>query len=82
MFQKRAVVLPKSIDNRALTSLRQRLLKTGGRLAKRARYYWLLLAESHLTAPVCSNGAADLCTGSGDRVEGGDGRSEMRRPRG
>jgi len=31
-----------------LTSLQQRLLKTGGRLVKHARY-WLLLAESHLT---------------------------------
>ena len=27
----------------------QRLVKTGGRLVKHARYYWLLLAESHLT---------------------------------
>ena len=26
-----------------------RALKTGGRLIKHARYYWLLLAESHLT---------------------------------
>jgi hypothetical protein len=25
------------------------LVKTGGRLIKHARYYWLLLAESHLT---------------------------------
>jgi hypothetical protein len=25
------------------------LLKTGGRLIKHARYYWLLLAEGHLT---------------------------------
>ena len=33
----------------ALTSLQQRLVKTGGRLIKHARYYWLLLAESHLT---------------------------------
>jgi hypothetical protein len=33
----------------ALTSLQQRLVKTGGRLVKHARYYWLLLAESHLT---------------------------------
>lgn len=24
-------------------------MKTGGRLVKHARYYWLLLAESHLT---------------------------------
>ena len=32
----------------SLTSLQQRLVKTGGRLIK-SRYYWLLLAESHLT---------------------------------
>jgi hypothetical protein len=25
------------------------LVKTGGRLVKHARHYWLLLAESHLT---------------------------------
>jgi hypothetical protein len=30
------------------TSLQQRLVKTGGRLITRARYYWLLLAENHL----------------------------------
>jgi hypothetical protein len=24
-------------------------VKTGGRLVKHARYYWLMLAESHLT---------------------------------
>jgi hypothetical protein len=29
--------------------LQQRLVKTGGRLVKHALYYWLLLAESHLT---------------------------------
>jgi len=29
--------------------LQQRLVKTGGRLIQHARYYWLLLAESHLT---------------------------------
>jgi hypothetical protein len=29
--------------------LQQRLVKTGGRLVKHARYYWLMLAESHLT---------------------------------
>ena len=27
----------------------RRLVKTGGRLVKHARYYWLLLAEGHLT---------------------------------
>jgi hypothetical protein len=31
-----------------LTSLQQRLVKTGGRLVKHARHYWLLLAEGHL----------------------------------
>ena len=45
----RRLVLPKRIDNWSLTSLQQRLVKTGGRLLKHARYYWLLLAESHLT---------------------------------
>jgi hypothetical protein len=45
----RRLVLPKRIDHWSLTSLQQRLVKTGGRLVKHARYYWLLLAESHLT---------------------------------
>jgi hypothetical protein len=45
----RRLVLPSRIDGWALTSLQQRLVKTGGRLVKHARYYWLLLAESHLT---------------------------------
>jgi len=45
----RRLVLPRRIANWSLTSLQQRLVKTGGRLLKHARYYWLLLAESHLT---------------------------------
>ena len=45
----RRLVLPKRIESWSLTSLQQRLVKTGGRLIKHARYYWLLLAESHLT---------------------------------
>jgi hypothetical protein len=45
----RRLVLPKRIDNWSLSSLQQRLVKTGGRSVKHARYYWLLLAESHLT---------------------------------
>jgi hypothetical protein len=45
----RRLVLPKRIDNWSLTSVQRRLVKTGGRLVKHARYYWLLLAESHLT---------------------------------
>ena len=45
----RRLVQPKGIESWSLTSLQQRLVKTGGRLGKHARYYWLLLAESHLT---------------------------------
>ena len=45
----RRLVLPQRIGNWSLTSLQRRLVKTGGRLVKHARYYWLLLAESHLT---------------------------------
>ncbi len=33
----------------SLTSLQQRLFKTGGRLIRHARYFILQLAESHLT---------------------------------
>jgi len=43
------LALPKKIENWSLTSLQQRLVKTGGRLVMHARYCWLLLAESHLT---------------------------------
>jgi hypothetical protein len=45
----RRLALPKTIEGWSLTSLQQRLVKTGGRLVKHAHYYWLLLAESHLT---------------------------------
>src|SRR5438876_5595168 len=45
----RRLVLPQRIGNWSLTSLQQRLVKTGGRLLKHARYYWLVPAESHLT---------------------------------
>jgi hypothetical protein len=41
----RRLTLPRRIENWTLTSLQQRLVKTGGRLVKHARYYWLLLAE-------------------------------------
>jgi hypothetical protein len=43
----RRLALPRRIGNWSLTSLQQRLVKTGGRLVKHARYYWLLLAEGH-----------------------------------
>ena len=40
---------PRESGKWSLTSLQQRLVKTGGQLIQHARYYWLLLAESHLT---------------------------------
>lgn len=46
--QWRRLLLPKRIDAWSLTSVQQRLVKTGGRLIKHSRYYWLLLAEGHL----------------------------------
>ena len=45
----RRLALPKRIHTWSLVSLQQRLVKTGGRLIKHARYFWLLLAEGHLT---------------------------------
>ena len=41
-------MLPRKIEHWSLTSLQKRLVKTSGRLLKHA-WYWLLLAESHLT---------------------------------
>ena len=43
----RRLASPNKIRNQSLTSLQQRLVKTGGRLVKHARCYWLLLAEGH-----------------------------------
>jgi hypothetical protein len=45
----RRLALPTQVATWSLTSLQQRVVKTGGRLIKHARYYWLLLAESYLT---------------------------------
>jgi len=45
----RRLVLPAAIQDWSLTSLQQRLLKTGGRLIRHARYFTLQLAESYLT---------------------------------
>ena len=36
--------LPQRVRKWSVASLQQRLVKTGGRLIKHARYYWLLLA--------------------------------------
>ena len=45
----RRLALPQRIGNCSLTSLQQWLVKTGGKLVRHARYYWLFLAEGHLT---------------------------------
>jgi hypothetical protein len=45
----RRLTLPLTIQSWSLTSLQQRLFKTGGRLIRHARYFILQLAESHLT---------------------------------
>jgi len=45
----RRLAMPGRIGSWSLTSLQQPLVETGGRLVTHARYYWLLLAESHLT---------------------------------
>ena len=44
----RRLVLPLAIQSWSLTSLQQRLFKTGSRLIRYARYFILQLAESHL----------------------------------
>ncbi len=46
----RRLLLPMAIRSWSLTSLQQRLFKTGGRLIRHARYFVLQLAESHLTS--------------------------------
>ena len=46
----RRLVLPVVIQSWSLTSLQQRLFKTGGRLIQHARYFVLQLAESYLTS--------------------------------
>jgi len=45
----RRLILPLAIRSWSLTSLQQRLFKTGGRLLRHARYFILQLAESQLT---------------------------------
>ncbi len=53
------LALPTRVAAWSLTSLQQRLVKTGGRLIKHACYYWLLLAENHVTRrllPACWRG--------------------------
>jgi hypothetical protein len=42
------LALPSPVANWSLTSLQQRLVKTGGRLIQHARYFWFQLTEGHL----------------------------------
>ena len=51
----RRLRLPQRIKSWSLTSLQHRLMKTGGRLVKHARYYWLLLVEGHLSRKLFSD---------------------------
>ena len=60
----RRLVLPQRIEKWSLTSLQQRLVKTGGRLVKHARYYWLLLAEGHLTRRLFASMLGRLTVGT------------------
>src|SRR5262245_21983861 len=48
----RRLVLPVAIQSWSLTSLQQRLFRTGGRLIRHARHFTLQLAESYLTRPM------------------------------
>jgi hypothetical protein len=82
----RRLVLPQRIGNWSLTSLQQRLVKTGGRLIKHARYYWLLLAESHLTrrlfgANAVQDHGAIISSGVGEPPTGADFSDERGRRR-
>jgi len=53
----------------------QRLVNRGGRLVKHARYYWLLLAESHLTRRLFgAMGGADRVAALARGVEFATGR--------
>jgi hypothetical protein len=45
----RRLALRGGIEDWSLTSVQQRLVKTGGRLVKHTRYYVLMLTEGHLT---------------------------------
>jgi hypothetical protein len=45
---RRRLALANRIENWSLANRRQWLVKTGGCRVRRAHYYWLRLAESHL----------------------------------
>ena len=64
-------VLPPRVTRWSLTSLQQRLVKTGGRLVKHARDYWLLLAEGASDpSAVRRHAAEDLGAARAGRIAG------------
>ena len=69
MSVERRLVLPARIDTWSLTSLQQRLVKTGGRLVKHARYY-SAGGESPDAAVVRVDAPADLGAAPADRLTG------------
>ena len=71
-LRRSRLVLPKRIGNWSLTSLQQRLVKTGGRLIKHARYFWPAGGEPSDAAAVRGHAAADLGAAGVGRI--GDGR--------
>ena len=78
----RRLVLPTRIATWSLTSLQQRLVKTAGRLIQHARYYWLLLAENHLTRHLFSGmlqkiGGASVAGGLGCSLGAADSADEI-----
>jgi hypothetical protein len=72
----RRLVLPTRIDAWSLTRLQQRLVKTGGRLAKHARYWWLLLAEGHLTRRLFGATLQRICAASPDGLTASGGSKQ------
>jgi len=70
---------PKRIENWSLTSLQQRLVKTGTRLVKHARYCWLMLAESHLTRRLFGSMVGRMrALAVATRADRSDGRGDIR----
>jgi Transposase DDE domain group 1 len=67
----RRLMLPKGIDNWSLTSLQRRLVKTGGRLIKHARYYLVAAGgESSDTANIWRHAAEDRSAAGTGGIEG------------
>jgi|SRR5580658_2046385 hypothetical protein len=73
----RRLALPRRIGNWSLTSLQQRLVKTGGRLVKHARYYWLLRADDRVGFPREESQEAAKCRKHGSK----EGRLRLWGPR-